>query len=118
MENTEDVERPVGRKVMPESGRCPKCESQLSTDLPEGLCPACLFRQAMEGSDAEIDAEQQSKSPSPGFVPPAPADLAPYFPHLQILELLGQGGLAAVYKARQMHLALLVRANLLPPEGA
>jgi tRNA A-37 threonylcarbamoyl transferase component Bud32 len=95
--------------------RCPGCETELATDAPEGLCPQCLYQGIVEGRD---EAEPPGQTPPPAFAPPAAADLGRHFPQLEILRLLGQGGMGAVYQARQTKLDRLVAVKILPPEVA
>ena len=63
---------------MSEENRCPQCGAVLPAHVPQGICPGCLLKRGLESQTA---ASQEGSGPAEAqYVPPTPAELAPYFP--------------------------------------
>lgn len=70
-------------------------------------------------TDATIKlTPSQMRTRSHGPATPPPEELAPLFPQLEILELLGCGGMGAVYKARQPKLNRFVALKIILGDAA
>ncbi|MDB6135510.1 MAG: hypothetical protein JWM59_3753 [Verrucomicrobiales bacterium] len=96
-----------------DSSLCPVCGTVRTDEAPDGLCPACLMREAMQptggggpiGSGPEVGTDTA--------VPPLSA-VAAAFPQWEVLELIGRGGMGAVFRIRQPKLNRLAALKIIP----
>ena len=85
---------------------CTTCGGPLPDDIPEGApCPGC----------AQADADRTVLLPAPAGSP-IPAQIRQTVGDYEVLDKLGQGGMGAVYRARQISLDRIVALKVLPAQ--
>lgn len=96
-------------KTSGENKYCPQCGARIPEDAPKGLCPRCVMGRFAEETEAGVTHDSAG-------APYSVAEIDVLFPELEVVELIGVGGMGSVFKARQIRLDRWVALKILSRE--
>ena len=80
---------------------CPTCQREIPADAPSGLCPICAIGLARSKPLRAADLPTRELTGEGPDEVPSPQMLSRLLPQFSVEELIGVGGMGAVYRARQ-----------------